>query len=522
MLWAGPRYSSTSWTPQETSRALSCSQTRIHGTIKPSAETVVGLTQAMSRLARVGEDVQRIEITTTVGQAAWLVAFVKWSLGAPPAIVSYNGKTLAPEGDQRVILRLLKDIGKTQELRIDLHDYTGKIENLVRSVPSLAGFKGMVTVGSYGQAMIRRLFGPARDLKHRACVQALPYACVLVRKTLFLGSEWSTAKLPLADWDQWVGTETSLTVGQVFPSLDKIGRVVHDYIGGSPDESPPHLTEIATGAIIEDLPLVSLVKIGMVQACPCRLCQNTAKNPKKSCKFESFLLDVSRCLAHVLAISLFNPADPGGVQICFGSEVSGHFINCIKSILLGDKSGECSASDVLEVALQLVGHDMSNKRTWVMSSHYDQTVFPQMLATQTVESEGILSLECIPGMLMWNEQRYNAVQVSPLYQQWDFDDEDSDEDGATRSGIPDQQQKLEDSAILEAKNSFFGFELEWQVTANETTIEVAITMPKFATLPGRNPRYVIDSAFESVFVNCAHDRMAEFTPGTTTSIYITS
>lgn len=494
----------------------------IHGTMTPSVETVVGLTKAMSHLARVGEDVQRIEITTTVGQAAWLVAFVKWSLGAPPAIVFYNGKTLAPEGDHRIILRLLKDIGKTQEVRVDLYDCTGKIENLVRSVPSLASFKGLVSIGTYGQAMMRRLFGPARDLKHRACVQALPYACVLVRKNLIMCRDSSAAKVSVADLDQWVGTETSLTIGQVFPSLDKTAQVLHEYISGSPDQMPPYLTEIPDGAILEDLSLVSLVQKALVQTCPCRFCQNTAKNPRAACKFQSFLSGVSRCLAHILAVSLFRPADPGGVQICFGSEVSGHFINCINTILSTGVTQDCSVSDVLEIALQLVGHDMSNKRTWVMSSRYDQTVFPRMLATQTVESECILCLECVPGMLMWNEQRYNTVQVSPLYQHWDFEDEDPDEDGATRSEIPYQQRELEDSATLGPKNSFFGFELQWQVSPKETTIDVAIMMPKFATLPGRNPRYVLDSAAESVFVNCTHDRMAQFTPRPSSRIYITS
>jgi hypothetical protein len=485
-----------------------------HCTMAPPAKAVVGLTKAMSRLARVGEEVQRIEIVTTVDHAAWLVAFVKWSLGAPPAIVLYNGRTLGPETDLRVILRLVKNTGKAQEVRVDIYDYTGKIKDFVRDVPSLAEFRGLVGVRIYGETMLRRLFRHPHDPKYRACLQALPYACVLVRQNLVIRNEWSTAKISTADLGQWVGPETRLTMGQVFPSVEKISHVLHDYVGSSREEAPPHLTEISSVGTIEGLSLVSLVKSRMDEVCTCRSCRNTSTKANTYCKFKRFLSDVSRCAAHVLAISLLNPADPGGVQICFGSEISGPFLQCIQSILSGNKPPECSVSDVLEIAVQMVGHDLSDKHAWVMSSRYDQTVFPQMLSTQTIQSEGILSLECIPGILMWDGLRYNTVLVSSLYRQWDFDDEDPNMEITAQEGILYQQVKLEDGVAVYPKDSFSGLKLEWQVGLKETDVEVALLIPKFATLPGRNPRYVLDSAAESLFVNCTHDRMARFTPHT--------
>jgi len=51
-------------------------------------------------------------------------------------------------------------------------------------------------------------------------------------------------------------------------------------------------------------------------------------------------------------------------------------------------------------------------------------------------------------------------------------------------------------------------------------MEVAVSLPKFPTLPARNPRYALESAAESLYVNCTHDRMASFTPRNS-SIYIT-
>src|SRR5437016_5182484 len=95
----------------------------------PPPEAIVGLTQAMSCLARVGEEIRRIEVTATSDHAALFVAFVKWSLSAPPTIVSYNGRTLA-ENASRVIIRLIESTGKPQEVRIGFHDCTGNINNV--------------------------------------------------------------------------------------------------------------------------------------------------------------------------------------------------------------------------------------------------------------------------------------------------------------------------------------------------------------------------------------------------------
>lgn len=494
-------------------------------TMAPPTDAIVGLTQAMSRLARVGEEIQRIEIATTADHAAWFVAFVKWCLGAPPTIVFYNDRTLASESASRVTLRLIKSTGKPQEVRVDLHEYTGNIKNLVRTVQSHAEFRGLVGVGAYGQTMLRRRFGPPNDPKYRACVQALRYACVLVRQNLDVRREWSTTTISTADLDQWVGPETTVTKGQVFASVENIGLVLHDYLGGSPDEPPPRLTEISSGVIVEDLPLVSLVKSRMCQDCPCRSCQNTTTKAITDCTFKRFLFDVSHCVADVLALSLLKPVDPGGVQVYFGAETSGPFVQCVKSILSGEtKPSKCSVSNILQHAVEMLGHDQSKpfneSYAWVMSSRYDQTVYPRLLSTQTVQSEGILTLECIPGILMWGDERYATVQVAPAYRQWDFGDEDSDAESATQESIPYGQVKLEDGATLYPKDSFSGYELQWQLGFGETDVQVAVLLPKFPTLPGRNPRYVLESAAESLFVNCTHDRMASFTPRNS-SIYIT-
>jgi hypothetical protein len=488
-------------------------------------DAVVALTQAMSRLARVGERLQRIEILTVATHAAWLVAFVKWCLGTPPTIVFRDGRSLAPDGDPQVVLRVLKSVGQTDEIRIDVHDYTGKIENLVRTLPSRAGFTGLVSVSAYGKAVLRTLFGTQTDLPYRACAQALPYACALVLRDLDFRSGLSSRARNLPATEQWIGSETHLTRGRVFPSIARIGQVLHSYLGLDHDESSSTLPEISKETMIQDLSLCSLVKDKLVQMCACGKCTKGIRTPRGSCIYDNFLGNISKCTAQVLAISLFNAADPQGVQLYFGFVgYHGSFVDCIKLILKGGDSQNCSVSDVLEIALRLVGHRAYGMNTWMMSTRYDQTVFPQMLAAQSTSGDEILRLECIPGMLVFEGERYEIVQVDLRYLHPDLELEDPGADSATGAALDSSSRprKLERGSVLTPRDAFAGFELQWQLGVQENSLSVAVTIPKFPTIPSHNPMRVLDSAAESIFVSCSHDRMENFISTTASDVYITN
>ena len=489
-----------------------------HCTNTPSTKLIVGLTMAMSRLARIGEEVKRVEVTASVGAAAWLLAFIKWSLGTPPVTVFPDGRTFAPHNDSRVILRITKEPSKAQ---VDIYDYTDNIKNMVVDTLARTGFVGMVDVRMYGESMLQKYFGSPHDLQYRACVQALPYACVLARKNLVVRNVVSTAKMPNIHMKgSQTSDKTKLTTGQIFPSLNKISHILHDYIGGRPDEAPFILAGLSLPNAIEDLPLVSQVKNWIATVCVCRACQNTSKYIGTRCEFKLFVADIGKVVAHMLAISLFNSTDPKGVRIRFGSKVSDPFtqpfIQSVQSILLNKKPAKCSVSDIIEIACQLVGHEVSNKNAWVMSSRYDQTVFPRLFSSQRLQSEEILCLECIPGFLMWGELRYDTVQFSDLARIGFFDDDDP------APGLviePNRWQKtMNDGVSVCPKDLWGSCELKWQVEPKDTTLEVALVMPQLEGLPKRNPRWVLDSAAESVFVDCIHNRMGSVL-SSTSNIY---
>ena len=489
------------------------------GTMAPTPKAVSELITAMSRLARVGEEVQRIEIEAPLGHAPWFVTFIKWCLGAPPTIIFYNGRTFGPDGNQQVIMKVSKNCGKAQEIRISLCDYTGTIKNLVRTVGSLSDFGGMVGPAIYGQATLRRLFGTKNDLAHRACIQALPYACEEVRKKMAVYREWSTAE-PLS-LDRSLDPDITIEKGQVFPPTEKICQALHDYLGGRPDDPLPKLVGLSDGGLVQDLPLVSLLKSQLAKECHCSLCANIGMNVKTSCKFQKFLGDLSDCVAQVLALSIINPAHQEGVKIKFSTSAthgrSSRFSQHIKFILTstGRNSG-CSVSDIYEQILNLLGHDDVDRHRWVMSSHHDQAIYPAMLASQHIQPSNVLALECIPGVLMWGSQQYSKVEVALQLQ---LDDEDSDTE-LDLGYQPYRPAKIPRSTVLQPQDNFAAHKLEWKLRAKESHIEVILLAPKFPTFPERNPRFVLDSLTESVFINCAHDQLASFTT-LNSSIYLT-
>jgi hypothetical protein len=516
----------------EKSHTADGTEGRIPRIMEAPIKATIELTQALSCLARVGEQVGSIEITASIDGAAWFVAFVKWCLGEPPTIVFPDGRTLASDSSAAVTLRLTPNKTKSQEVRVDLHEHTGKINNLVNTAESIADFRGMVGVGTYGQATLRRLFGGLHGILHRACAEALPYACFFVRQNLSVCRE-ASLKYDTSCLDP----ELEAARGQVFPSPEKIAQILHDYLG-TDSEDKPSLLVLPRGLVIEDLPLMSLAKSKLRQDCPCPLCLKTstthATHPPNhfrlmcdtgkriiTCKFRTFIYDVCHCATEVLALSLLNPVHPDGAKVYFGNNSMGSFTRCVRSMLVPAERREkesCSVSDILETAVKLLGHEPKSMSAWVASSHYGQTLYPRLFSTQTVQNDDILALECVPGILRWRDNTYSTVQVSPLYETWDLSDDDSDSDSS--QGLnPTSQPRVQTE--LYPTDAFAGYDLEWQLAFTENAVNVAILQTKFPTRPGRNPRHVLDAAAESLFVSCIHDRMAPVTPGLLHNIYLT-
>ncbi|KAH6975789.1 hypothetical protein EDB80DRAFT_740113 [Ilyonectria destructans] len=402
----------------------------VHGVASPPVDAVVGLTEALSRIARVGEvGGARVRILTTAGQAAWFVAFVKWCVGAPPRIVLGQGRAFNDDSVSPVTVELVRSTGRAQDVRIETYDYADELEELVRAASSLDRIRGMVPIGTFGQAMMRQRFGLPNDVKYLACKQALLPACNFVRQNMRVSKRTSG---PDNMGAQSHLSGSTATIGQVFPASDKIERTIREYQRLNDDEplaNPP----MDQGPQIEDVPAVRQLKASLRYTCPCHRCQGTSRVVREPCLFDRFLLDVSQCVAEIMALSLLNPIDPEGVMVYFGCDTGGTFMRLVHNLLRcagQDGTGVCTTSNILEHATKLLGHEKLDISSWVMSSYRDQTIYPRLLSTQAVQQDDILSLDCVPGHVMWGTDRYSVVEVGSMYRYWDFSDDDSD--GETR------------------------------------------------------------------------------------------
>ena len=508
--WAAIMFKDSKESEDAEAQALQSGQ-RI-GTMEPPPKAVVGLVQAMARLARVGEEVKKIEVLIPSENGPWFAAFIQWCLGAPPDIIFYDGRTLVSENPSQVTLRLSRTTKKSQEIKVELYDYAGNITEPVRTVGSISEFAGLVGVRTYGQTTLRRFFGHNSDPRYRACVQALPHACAMVRQNLLIRREWSTSKISTEALAEWLDTETTAKKAQIFPPNEDIAQNLHEYLSRESSEAPRNLERARDGFIIEDLSMISMVKSRLLQDCSCRSCRNPSMKVDYNCKYQTFLGNVSICVAHILALSLVTSADQSGVKVRFSpstDDFGGQFVKSIKSILLGGKS-TCSVSDILNLALNLLGHDTRHRiHGWVMSSYYNQTIYPQLFATGAVRGESLLALECVPGTLMLGDQCFSNVNVERLTDQ-DISDDESDTD-RPRSRGQHQEEILEHGRSIHPEDAFPNHNLQWRMVPREYELEVFLLIPNFLTRPTRNPRFALEAAAESIFVDCMHEQMASHT-----------
>ncbi|KAL6714543.1 hypothetical protein ACLMJK_007968 [Lecanora helva] len=491
-------------------QSLEKAEDKLNYTMTPPNNVVCELTKGLSQLARVGEQLQKIEIVTTSEHAAWLVAFIKWCLGRPPVIILKGNRPLAPETDNNIIVRLAK---RGTELRMNTFDCIGNIKNLVATdkLPRVP-FSGMVDVRTFGLATLNRHFGHPDEPKYRACLQALPHACKSARRRMkvigdSIRAHWRYNDVP--DPEEWRSSSTQLFKGDAFPPLGQISRALHNYTGNSSEKAPLSLRELPDIEYLGHLPSVSLVRKKIKSTCPCHDCQMTNPSPNYKCEYDRFIDQICECVAHVMAISLLHSNDPKGVQVFFGSEISKMTIsNIVLTVKQHPIDINFHLSDILGFVIPMLGHQPPRVATWMMSSWHDQTIFPRIFSNETLQKEEILALECIPGAIIRGEEYFNNVMVSPICDDWkfeartDIDDEDHP--------LSEQRTRIKDAIV--PKNLFKEFQLQWMVEIRDTAILTSLTMPQLHGIPIRNPRRIWDAALDSVFVDCSHDPATPYHP----------
>ena len=473
----------------------------------PSSDTLIKIVSTLSDLERLGE-AQSVHIETPVDGAAWIIAFIKWCLGEPPTVTMPETMVTLVRSSSRVHLHLLR---ATAETKISTQDVVGSISDLWGARSTADGdFNGMVRLPNLANRLMTYL-GPKTGLHYRAGREAISLGC-----------------RPALEYFRCSGLQAghemvimSVSRGSIFPDEEVTAHTLASFF-----DQPPEFTlkTLPENTLVEDLPAVAAVRKQLAATCRCVKCLNNSGNPKVKCSFDRYFRIISKCIATVLLASLLVSNTPEGVFLHLsvaGPDVFDQFTSTVYNHLRGLKKQSCGVLTILDAALKLIGRKDDRpvaERNWIMSVHQGQTVYPQILGSLTLQKTGLLSLICVPGLIIHQGEKYNFVEVSERAtfdytgSQKDEDMEMSGDDDASESDDKnDRDPVLARNRIVEtAHNEYQDCKTVWQVTARDEKLFLSITAPDLPPFPiaERDPIRAIWAASKSFFITCAHDRRA--------------
>ncbi|KIM98567.1 hypothetical protein OIDMADRAFT_181879 [Oidiodendron maius Zn] len=500
----------------------------------PSQKLIVNLVQALSAVSRIGDsDSRKIEVTVPLAESAWVIAFIKWSVGTPN-VVADSEEIIKGEGDAVVTVRISQAGAEISRPQIVVLNEVGEIKHLIKDLPGgLGSFGGMISLRLFGTLLMQERFGGHESLAFRACVEALPLACLralsFIRLKHYLGKDVTTfSRNYEISLDSCDPTWTS-----IFPSKSRILSVLASFLGV--DNIPEPDSDTVGVLLVHDLPLVHTYQKVLRKDCPCIKCQKTSSIRRRNCSFDKFSMDVSACASVVLLVSLIHSTHPDGPKLYYGSGLSCNDFSAAQVIketafkAFNITKDSIFLKHLINDTLRLLGHDTDHSQglhsDWVMSSYKGQTLFPKLLSTRCVEIEGVISIMCVSGAIWLGDEKYELVQSSAVMQAsipfdpssvnsldgLDLDEEES---------LP-EQPTLAKIEMDSPSNAYPDFRLIWQVRARERKLHVNLACPDFPSMPQRSPVMAIYSAAESLVVNCGHDKYSKLS-GSTRGLQATS
>ncbi|RGP80785.1 hypothetical protein FLONG3_1126 [Fusarium longipes] len=139
----------------------------------PDGEAMANMVDALRQLNRIGAaDITRVIIRTGVN-ASWIIAFVNWSLGCPPAIIAGTTGTSVLESPESRVTVQFSDAEDEKVSIVTYSSIRGPSE-LVASEGEMAAI-GMISLESYGQLLLD-VWDIDSDMKNKAFQEAIPYA----------------------------------------------------------------------------------------------------------------------------------------------------------------------------------------------------------------------------------------------------------------------------------------------------------------------------------------------------------
>ena len=476
--------------------------------IPPSSETLYQLIRALSDSERIGET-HSVHIQTDSPSAPWILAYIKWCLGEPPTVISYTDDQTLLQAHTRVFVHLRRsDASELYPTAVSTQNSIGSVnelwENLSRGPHD---FSGMVQLDTFAHRLLRYV-GSEQSLEGRAGREAVARGCSSVvanfRKSRFDDADLQTQSHAMG---------MSLSSGMIFPDERVIASTLADFLKDPLESSLRNLPE---NTLVEDLPSVATVKNKISASCGCLNCLKTGYSGSV-CNFEIYMRNVSQCIATILLASLLNPNSPEGSFLHYRASAAlyeNEFTSVVYDCLRSRKKVSCSNKIVIRSLLKLVGHlDIPevSPQSWIMSAHNGQTIYPQILSSLTLQKYGCLSLVCVPGLIIYQREKYSLVQ-DPSAPPFDWN-EPCDDSGQTpdsnNTGAEDEEREWSLTTnvqeVLSAQDNFKGSRTLWQVEVRQGRLILSIRAPELPGYAVFNPMDAIWTASRSIFVTCEHD-----------------
>ncbi|KAI9843949.1 MAG: hypothetical protein M1837_005990 [Sclerophora amabilis] len=496
----------------------------------PNAATMTALISALREVWRLGEG-SKLEIRAGIS-TPWLIAFIDWCVGASPKVLLKDGTVLLDDSLERSKIELWA-FTEANEVEIRVYARIDGLSRLWRTSgnPNADKWAGMVSLQHFAK---RFIFTSNLDsgLGKRAMCQALVYSTfALASRIAVLHDREEKSRDRLDEKHGLLRSRTNSTL-QHFSR--HISLVLYEYLDLDTMESC-RLRRLEEGQLLEDLSAVKAYIQSIEAECDCARCGDQATSID-SCSVHEFQYSISAITAQIVALSLFDCTEPvklyfRGARYNYDAPVGIALIAKAGKILFPESQFRkflfagtldipeaqlqqgmaVSASDLFELALALVGHEIPTADImhggWIASAKKGQVIYPRILEIQHLDPRGLLLLDGGPGTLYHDKERYELVKGAGLRKSMRSD------------GVEPPADQLHDQPVSCSQNFLTDEKLEWLVSPTKTCLTLGCRI--IGDSVQFNPFVILDTAAQSLFVSrCPHDPTATFEKADREAYYI--
>ncbi|KAF2016923.1 hypothetical protein BU24DRAFT_419972 [Aaosphaeria arxii CBS 175.79] len=482
----------------------------------PDPDGIRDLIDAFRQLERIGEATVTRIIIKSRGCTAWVASFTEWCLGRPPAVFTHDGRKILDQDHHDVCIIHyppgdLRDRSAAFKVEVD-HSVRAfeemVIENTITSNHTVSmRWRGMPSIDQYGKWLLQHN-GLDVGNSRRAFEQLIPYALDQVISKLRFSSYCPFDRdRELAPW-YWEEFERDSIANQPepecindlrthpIPTTEEILPLLRRLTGMTNVQTNVQQKPLREVRLIDELPLVVHHLRELQKSCGCSTCPNvlSSEDPVlQYCKREAFLNKIVVVLADILALSLFVFPDDLRIRIPVRHHQNERhpFAEAIFSILKSGQRLIVKHHDLLDWALALVGHDVSNELKadkWAASSGMGQAVWPAIFDTLCPTKSWFLSLKFCRGVFQHKGELYTMVEA--LANDGEVDIEESQ------------------NPVIEFQNRFPNLRAEWRVQVSDDILKVGLGLSssrgqlKYATVSPARALANLSSALMAE--SCSH------------------